>query len=64
MKTWRKVRPAELPTLFSVLLVGKNYGGVGQNENIVATDTKLVGWGNGIRSGRGTNATCCSKAAH
>ena len=37
---------------------------VRQNEDIVATDAELVGWGNGVRYGRGTNAARCSKAGH
>ena len=35
-----------------------------QNEDIVAIDAKLVGWGNGVRYGRGTNTARCSKAGH
>jgi hypothetical protein len=29
---------------------------VRQNEDIVAVEADLVGWGNGVRHGRGTNA--------
>jgi hypothetical protein len=37
---------------------------VRQNEDIVAIDAKLVGWGNGVRYGRGTNAAHYSRAGH
>ena len=35
-----------------------------QNEDIVAIDAELVGWGNGVRHGRGTNAAHYSRAGH
>ena len=37
---------------------------VGQNEDLVAIDAELVGWGNGVRYGRGTNAAHYSRAGH
>ena len=37
---------------------------VRQNEDIVAIDADLVGWGNGVRYGRGTNAAHYSRAGH
>ena len=37
---------------------------VRQNEDIVAIDAELVGWGNGVRYGRGTNAAHYSRAGH
>ena len=35
---------------------------VRQNEDLVAIDAELVGWGNGVRYGRGTNAAHYSRA--
>jgi hypothetical protein len=35
-----------------------------QNEDIVAIDAELVGWGIGVRYGRGTNAAHYSRAGH
>jgi hypothetical protein len=37
---------------------------VRQNEDLVAIDAELVGWGNGVRYGRGTNAAHYSRAGH
>ena len=37
---------------------------VRQNEDIVAIGAELVGWGNGVRYGRGTNAAHFSRAGH
>ena len=37
---------------------------VRQNEDIVAIDAELVGWGNGVRYGRGTNAAHYSRTGH
>ena len=37
---------------------------VRQNEDLVAIDAELVGWGNGVRYGRGTNAAYYSRAGH
>jgi hypothetical protein len=37
---------------------------VRQNEDLVAIDAELVGWGNGVRYGRGTNVACCWQAGH
>ena len=38
--------------------------GVRQNEDIVAIEADLVGWGNGVRYGRGTNAARLLQAGH
>ena len=35
-----------------------------QNEDIVAIEADLVGWGNGVRYGRGTNAARLLQAGH
>ena len=35
-----------------------------QNEDIVAVEADLVGWGNGVRYGRGTNAARYLQAGH
>ena len=35
-----------------------------QIEDIVTIDAELVGWGNGVRYGRGTNAAHYSLAGH
>ena len=60
---WQHNAVARLPNCESS--VGRSkIAGVRQNEDIVAVEADLVGWGNCVRYGRGANAARYLQAGH